>query len=276
MKVLLLDAYNLIHRARTGFMSGEYPIVFNFFRSVRPIIEKFDPDLVYFVLEGRPEFRQELSGGNYKSNRVSLDDSFHRQKATIINAIKSYFPFVTIRHPKFECDDVIASLAAYHARKDDKVTVVSSDSDFIQLLNHFDITLYHPIKKKNIEVPDYDYVTWKALRGDATDNIAGIRGCGDKTAHKLVKDSDLMREYLSVDDRNTIFERNVNLIRLVDLTSAFSEMEIHQPVGNMTAVKMMFDDMGFVSVVKEKTWQKYEKTFENLVNLTPLLDKFAA
>ena len=53
-------------------------------------------------------------------------------------------------------------------------------------------------------------------------------------------------------------------------------MEIHQPVGNMTAVKMMFDDMGFVSVVKEKTWQKYEKTFENLVNLTPLLDKFAA
>jgi len=138
MKVLLLDAYNLIHRARTGFMSGEYPIVFNFFRSVRPIIEKFDPDLVYFVLEGRPEFRQELSGGNYKSNRVSLDDSFHRQKATIINAIKSYFPFVTIRHPKFECDDVIASLAAYHARKDDKVTVVSSDSDFIQLLNHFD------------------------------------------------------------------------------------------------------------------------------------------
>ena len=276
MKVLLLDAYNLIHRARSGFMAGDYPIVFNFFRGVRPIVEKFNPDLVYFVLEGVPEFRNNLSSGNYKSNRVSPGDSFHRQKAAIINAVKSYLPFVTIKHSKFECDDVIASLADYHVKRNDKVTIVSSDSDFIQLLNTSNnITLYHPIKKKNIEKPDYDYVVWKALRGDPTDNIPGIKGCGDKTALKLVKNESLLKEYLSSPEKRDIFEKNVNLIRLVDLTNAFQEMEIHQPVGNMTAIKMMFDDMSFTSMLKEKTWTKYEKTFDNLVNITPLLDKFS-
>lgn len=275
MKVLLLDAYNLIHRARSGYMAGDYPIVFNFFRGVRPIVEKFNPDLVYFALEGVPEFRHKLSEGSYKSNRISPGGNFHRQKAAIINAVKSYFPFVTIKHPKFECDDVIASLADYHSKRNDKVTIVSSDSDFIQLIDNDNVTLYHPIKKKNIEKPDYDYVVWKALRGDATDNIPGIKGCGDKTASKLVKDPELLREYLSSQERRYIFEKNVNLIRLVDLTSSFHEMEIHQTVGNMTAIKMMFNDMSFASMLKEKTWKKYEKTFDNLVNITPLLDKFS-
>ena len=53
-KVLLLDVYNLIHRARTGFTSGDHAIVYNFFRGLRPIIALHDPDDVYFVLEGVP------------------------------------------------------------------------------------------------------------------------------------------------------------------------------------------------------------------------------
>ena len=44
MKILLLDAYNLIYRARSGFTRGDFPVVYNFFRSLRPLIEKFDPD----------------------------------------------------------------------------------------------------------------------------------------------------------------------------------------------------------------------------------------
>ncbi|MGI9571987.1 MAG: hypothetical protein ACR2L5_01550, partial [Candidatus Actinomarinaceae bacterium] len=69
MKILLLDAYNLIHRARSGFSSGEYPVIYNFFRGVRPLIEKFSPDIVYFVLEGNPQFRKVLSEGTYKKGR---------------------------------------------------------------------------------------------------------------------------------------------------------------------------------------------------------------
>ena len=58
MKVLFLDAYNLIYRAKSGFTKGDYYVVYNFFRGLRPLVEKFSPDKVYFVLEGAPQFRK--------------------------------------------------------------------------------------------------------------------------------------------------------------------------------------------------------------------------
>ena len=114
-----------------------------------------------------------------------------------------------------------------HAADGDDVTIVSSDSDFIQLLNieRYDIQIYNPIKKIFVETPDYDYVTWKALRGDATDNIPGIPGIGDKTATKIVKDPQKMKALLENETKRKIFEKNVNLIRLVDFSNDLSKLE---------------------------------------------------
>ena len=50
-------------------------------------------------------------------------------------------PFISIRHPDFECDDVIATYVYKHAQKGDQCFVVSSDSDFIQLHNVCDVVL---------------------------------------------------------------------------------------------------------------------------------------
>jgi len=266
MKVLLLDAYNLIYRARSGFTKGEYAIVYNFFRGIRPIVEKFNPDKVYFVLEGKPQFRQTLSEGNYKSNRKSAGDDFHRQKAAIINIVGELFPFDSIRHPELECDDTAATFAAIHCRQGDEVVIVSSDSDFIQLLNipDFNIQLYNPIKKIFVSAPDYDYVTWKALRGDATDNRFGIPCIGDKTAEKIVKDPQKMKTLLENKEKKEIFERNVNLIRLVDFSGDMSKLEKKTGSGDWEMLYHTFEDLGFESMLKEKTWNKFIKTFGRL------------
>ncbi len=266
MKVLFLDGYNLIYRALSGFRSGEHPVIFNFFRGVRPIIEAHEPDLVYFVLEGHPAFRASLSEGNYKSNRKSQGESFHKQKAAIINIVKTCMPFVTVRHPELECDDVIATLVSKHVKDEDECTIVSSDSDFIQLLNLFNdnLKLYHPIKKIFIDPPGYDYVTWKALRGDKTDNIDGIKGVGDKTATKLVTDDSLLRSFLQNDENRKIFERNINLIRLVDFSNDMSKLEKFEPTTDFEQLKQIFTNLEFSSIVKEKTWQKYVDTFRGL------------
>lgn len=265
MKVLLLDAYNLIYRAKSGFLKGDYPVVYNFFRGLRPIIEQFSPDKVYFVLEGNPEFRTNLNDA-YKANRSNSDRSFHEQKAQIIEIVKSCFPITTVRHPKLECDDTIATLVKHHHQMGDQCTIVSGDSDFIQLLNFFDnCKLYHPIKKSFIDKPDYDYVTWKALRGDITDNISGIPGCGDKTADGLVRDPELMTEYLKKDPiRQQIFERNVNLIRLVDFSDDLSVLEKTDGISDWEQLYDLFSDMGFESMLKEKTWNKFIQTFGGL------------
>jgi len=267
MKVLLLDAYNLIHRARSGYTKGNYAIIYNFFRGIRPLVEKFDPDSVYFVLEGRPKFRSQLSEGAYKSNRVNPGDDFHRQKAAIINIVSSMLPFKVVRHPELECDDTIATMVAKHAKEGDECTIISSDSDFIQLLNIFDnLKLYNPIKKTFIEKPPYDYVTWKALRGDATDNIKGIPGCGDKTATKLLlkENNQMLEEYLSVSDRRQIFEKNVNLIRLVDFSNDLNMLEYTKGHLDVDLLHETFNELGFASMLKEKTWNNYIKTFERI------------
>lgn len=264
MKVLLLDAYNLIHRARSGFTSGDYPIVYNFFRGLRPLVEKFNPDKVYFVLEGYPDFRKKLDA-NYKSNRKSQDRKFHEQKAQIIAMVKSCFPITTVKHPELECDDVIATLTKIHCQKGDECTIISSDSDFYQLLNAFEnCVIYNPVKKKVIEKPPYDYVTWKALRGDATDNIPGIPGCGDKTATRLVTEPEKLIEYLKKGNRRQIFENNVNLIRLVDFSENMSDLETHAGESDWEELYSLFCDMEFSSMTKEKTWNNYIKTFNNL------------
>jgi len=266
MKVLFLDAYNLIYRALSGFSKGDNYVVYNFFRGIRPIIEKHNPDKVYFVLEGNPKFRTELSEGLYKSNRKSKGDNFHRQKASIINIVKSCFPFDIVKHPDLECDDTIATLSVLHARKGDNCTIVSSDSDFIQMLafKDYNIKLYHPIKKCFIDKPQYDYVTWKALRGDKTDNINGIRGVGDKTAEKLALNSEKLVEFLSDNKKREIFEKNINLIRLVDFSNDLSSLEKYSGKSDFNSLKNIFSDLEFTTMLKEETWKKYIKTFERL------------
>ena len=263
MDVLFLDAYNLIYRARSGYTKGDSPVIYNFFRGLRPIVEKFKPQKVYFVLEGNPEHRKVLSEGVYKENRPTQSRNFHEQKAAIINIVKRCFPFIVVRHPKLECDDTIATLASIHAREGDDVTIVSSDSDFIQLLNVFNdnLQIYNPVKKQFFERPDYDYVMWKALRGDATDNIAGIKGVGDKTAKKLVCNHDLLIDFLKNKDNQNIFETNVNLIRLVDFSKAMEDLEKSDGQEDFVELKNIFESLQFTSMLKESTWDKFCNTF---------------
>lgn len=264
MKVLFLDAYNLIYRALSGFTKGENYVVYNFFRGLRPLIDKYKPDLVYFVLEGNPKHRKTISEGNYKSNRTSKGEHFHAQKASIIGAVKEYMPFITVKHSDFECDDVIATYVMKHAKAGDKCFIISSDSDFIQLHNICDVTLYNPVKKKEIEKPSYDYVMWKALRGDPTDNIPGIPKVGDKTADKLMENPELLREFLSDPLKKEIFDKNINLIRLVDLRDAEDEMDIITTHLNSEGLQSYFNELGFESMTREKSWKNYIKTFEVL------------
>ena len=264
MKILLLDGYNLIYRARSGFLKGEYPVIYNFFRSLRPIVEKFSPDKIYFVLEGKPEHRMTISE-SYKSNRKPQSKDFHEQKATIINIIKTYFPIETVLHTKFECDDVIATLSHIHYKMGDSCTIVSSDSDFIQLHNIMEdrFKIYNPIKKKYIDHPGFDYISWKALRGDPSDNILGIPGIGDKKALKLISNPDELRRLFQNKEKLKIFERNVNLIRLVNIEE--SELTRFKSFSDWGGLRDVFKEMGFFSMIDEKPWNKYINTF-NCIN----------
>lgn len=264
MKTLILDGNNLIHRARSGYKKGDHPIVYNLFRGLRPLIERFEPNRYFFVLEGVPKANIDLLP-EYKANRKPLPDGFVRQREEIIGLLSETFPIYVALHPDYEADDTISHLAMMEDHNE--VTIVSNDSDFIQLLQRKNPPRLWNWKKKEFEVaPPYDYVKWKALRGDGSDNIPGIPGVGDKTATRLLEDANLFKERVCDAGFWKLYERNLEVIRL---TSFFTDggPNFSPAVADWDRVEEAFESWGFMSMLKEKTWEKYKETFSCLMKV---------
>ena len=260
MKILIVDSYNMIHRARFGWSRGEHAITFNFFRSLKSEIDRHQPDKVYVVSEGMPT-QSLMVNPDYKGNRTKIDDQgFHRQKRDIFTLCE-YLPVTFIRHPDYECDDVISHLAA-DVHKSDKVTICSSDSDFIQLINE-NVSLWNPVKKQFIDPWPVDYVTWKSLRGDKSDNVLGIKGVGDKTAFKLAAEKNLLEDFLSKKNHREIFESAYKQIKLKKIDVNDKSIELCDYNFNERMLLNAFDCREFKSIVT-KGWQKWIDTMENL------------
>lgn len=272
MTILCIDFMNAAHRARSGFTSGEHAVIYNFFRQFRALVDQFKPNRVYLALEGRPVHRHaQLT--EYKANRIIEENDprheelmkFFKQKDRIVELLSTYFPVTLIRHPTSEADDTI-----YNVIKTSSTAVpwivVSSDTDFIQALQEFShISLYNPVKKIFVNSPDHPYITWKALRGDSSDNIPGIPGVGDKTAEKLACDPELLVSFLSDPVKAEMFQRNYDLISFRTWTDEERmEMTSTSPSQDWEAVKAVFTDMGFQSIVKDGSWQKFISSFQSL------------
>lgn len=273
MTILCIDFMNQCHRARSGFQAGDHAVVYNFFRQFKALVDEFKPTRVYMVLEGKPVHRHD-SMAEYKANRIVQPDDpkyaemqkFYAQKTTILELLNGYFPVSVVRHPTSEADDTIANLVK---RSSPTVpwTLVSSDTDFIQLLqSHKNLRIWNPVRKEFVVAPtEYDYVIWKSLRGDASDNIPGVPGVGDKTAAKIASDPDKLAEYIRRPDVEPIFTRNYSLIRFMEWSDAdMDNMTCSTPSHDWNSVKDSFTTMGFNSVVKDGSWQKFIKSFDNL------------
>lgn len=288
-KVLLIDANFFIHRANThfgpkvphikdkdacacgspwhpdGFCYGQrYGTTFNFFRNLRPIIEQFAPDKCFFVLEGRPQFRYDLRA-DYKANRIIKQAAkTQEQHAEFLQAsddilhILKHFPITTARASQFEADDTIATLC--HDMSDEELTVLSNDSDYIQLLQrgYRACRIYNPIKKVFMEAPPYPYVAWKSLNGDKSDNIPAL--LKPKKALACVNSPDLFRKFLSVEENRANFSINRQLIEFRSVP--LEEIDVQDGTRNFGAVRQEFANMAFQSIIK--SWERYTETFDCL------------
>ncbi len=274
MTVLILDGANLMHRARSGFTRGEYAVVYNFFRQLKALVEQFAPTRVLFTLEGHPKRRLQALP-SYKANRIvdvttekgqakqKVLEDYHRQAGLIVDLLARHFPFSVVRHPDHEADDLIHNLVKNASSAVDFV-VVSTDSDFIQMLQRFpNVRLYHPIDKRFLEPPVYDYVDWKALRGDGSDNVPKLPGIDDARAEALLDDSDALGEVLA--EHGAAFSRNVGLIRFMDFNAdELEQVQSSEPARDWDAVKSTFEAYGFKSMLKDTYWAKFQSVFDSL------------
>lgn len=269
---LILDGYNLIHRARGGFQKGSWPVVFNFFRGLRPLVEKYDPTEVFIVLEGTPKRNLELLP-EYKGNRASAPSDFARQKDVVIDILR-HMPVTLAFHPDFEADDVVLNLIKGFGPDRHHVFVVSSDSDFTQLLQPelrpngmpaTNITVWNWRDKLDLEKPSFDYVKWKALRGDPTDNIPKCPKMTDKAALEVVKDANRLACLLNDAAFFEAYQRNLELVRLQDFSpDEMKGLVIDRGTADWDYVRQKFQSFDFQSMTKDESWTKYMSTFKNL------------
>lgn len=261
-KILLIDSYNMIHRAHHGFSFGDHSTTFGFFRCLKSEIDRHNPDKVFLVSEGYPKHRF-IKFGDYKSNRTKKrDDSFSRQKKDIFDISKN-LPVTIIRHPDYECDDVIGMLCRDYC-ENNEVVICSSDSDFIQLLDLDNVKLWNPIRKTFIDRWPVNYLMWKSLKGDPSDNIPGVKGVGDKTAHKLALDLDLFK--LQITDnpvKKAEYDISYSLIELADICNKDKLINRSDYSFNESITKEAFQERNFKSIVG-KSWEKWKISMENL------------
>jgi len=264
MKILLIDGYNFIFRSNVKFKNPSkegYNIVHNFFINLRSIVEEFSPQKIFFILEGKDNFRKHIYS-KYKQNRIVKNASiqnntFNDQKNIILDLIK-FLPIIRVKADHYECDDVIAFLA--DNLKEEETVIISNDSDFIQLLQkgYKKLKLFNPHTKSFIAPPKYHYLVWKCLAGDESDNIPGI--VSHKEAEYLASTPSKLNNFLEDEENRANFELNRSLIELSIIPE--SSVEFFEYDLNFDSLKSNLKDLGCNKITSDSFWNKFINTFK--------------
>ena len=232
-RILLIDGLNLFFRnfamlnmvnpdgVHIGGLGG-------FFRSLGAMIRQTQPDQVYVVFDGAgsassrknliPEYKsgrnlQRITNWEVFESLNDEEDSKIDQMVRVIQYLKT-LPVKTLTLDKAEADDIIAYLSSILPNhQDDKVFIVSSDKDFLQLISQ-NVIVYRPIEKKyyteevmreKYKMPAQNFILYKTLLGDNSDKIKGVKGLGEKGIFK--KFPELTKGILTFDDIFDICEK---------------------------------------------------------------------
>ena len=213
-RVLIIDGLNLYLRvfAVNGMLNDRgVPIggMMGFLKSLAYAIRETNPTRVMVIYDGvGGSQRRRKICPNYKSNRKpgkrithwdAFKDEIEEKKAMKIqfSRLLEYLetlPINVISIDRIEADDTIAYIT--NNLLEDEVVIMSSDQDFLQLVNDR-VTVWSPIKKifytpekvlEDYGVPAHNFLMYKILMGDKSDNLEGVKGLGPKKLPKILPD----------------------------------------------------------------------------------------
>ncbi|MFA5038533.1 MAG: DNA polymerase I [Candidatus Omnitrophota bacterium] len=216
-KLCLIDANSLFYRAfyaiKAQLMNSRGQptnAVFGFVRMVKKILGDIQPQYLAVCFDvGRVTHRTQKFA-EYKIHRQPMPDGLLSQVPWIKDVVKAYH-FPLFECEGYEADDVIATLVRKMKGEVDKIIIVSSDKDILQLVSE-NVEVYNPYKEEGLiftpelvrerlgvrpeRIPDL-----LALMGDASDNIPGARGIGEKTARELLASFDDVEDVIRHKDK---------------------------------------------------------------------------
>ncbi len=291
-RILLLDSNSLMHRAYHALpnlktSNGQYTgAIFGFLNILLRLIKEQQPTHIAaaFDLKG-PTFRHKMYDG-YKATRKPMDEEL-RQQVEPLKSLITAMGIKIVSLQGYEGDDILGTLSR---RFDDESIIVTGDRDSFQLVSPSTRVFWTKRGVTEIEVYDEarlladgftvsQFIDYKALMGDPSDNIPGISGVGEKTAKQLIaefgsldavlehaadikgklgekvqngKDSALLSRQLATIDVNVPVECTLDELKFTPVYSQEVKTKLAELEISSLASRMTFDE-------NEPILQEFEK-----------------
>lgn len=294
-KIILVDGNNLLFRSyyatayNGNFMKNSkgFPTnaLFGFTNMMNKIIEEEKPTYIMVAFDKGKTFRHEKYDF-YKQGRIDTPEELKKQFPVAKKMLEAmgiqYFEI-----DDYEADDIIGTFAKFCDENKDFIgTIISSDKDLLQLISRdIDIKL---LKQKdyiryNEQTFEEDYgikpiniIDLKALMGDSSDNIPGVKGIGEKTALKLLQDyktldgvyqnidkiSGKLKEKLVTDKENAYMSYEIATIcKEVPLDIHIDQLKY---IGKTDKLNALYEELEFYSFLKKEA-KKEEQIIVEIV-----------
>ncbi len=303
-RLFLLDAYALIFRGYYAFINNprinskglDTSAIMGFMNSLFDVIRREKPDhlAVCFDKDGSTERTEMFS--EYKANRNATPEPILAAIPYIQDLLKAmHIPVVVL--PGCEADDVIGTLAKQAEKEDYKVFMVTPDKDFAQLVSE-NIFMYRPARMGNgieiLGIPEVkkkfggdrpeQVIDFLGMMGDASDNIPGLPGVGEKTAKKFIKEfgslegiiantdklKGKMREKVEENAEQGILSKKLATIKCdCDVQFNAKDYELSQP--DSEKVQEIFEELEFRRLRDQfiKLWSGEDNSRPTQVTSTP-------
>jgi DNA polymerase-1 len=277
-RLFLLDAYALIFRGYYAFIKNprinskgmDTSAIMGFMNSLLDVIRREKPDhLAVCFDKGGSDVRNEMFSA-YKANRDATPEPIMIAVPYIQDILKAmHIPVVVL--PGCEADDIIGTLAKQAEKEGFQVFMVTPDKDFAQLVSE-NIFMYRPArmgngieiwgipevqKKFGVKTPD-QVIDFLGMMGDASDNIPGLPGVGEKTAKKFIEEFGSMENLLANTDKlkgkmKEKIEENKELGMLskelakilIDCDVSFDAKDYELSVPDAEKVQEIFEELEF-------------------------------
>lgn len=201
MKLLVLDGNSILNRAFYGIKllttkNGEYTnAIYGFLTMMSKILTDVEPDSVAIAFDlKKPTFRH-LKYDGYKANRHGMPDELASQ-LPIIRELLQKLGYHIVECEGYEADDILGTLAKKCEETNNECVLATGDRDSLQLISPNvnvrlittkNVVTYNEDKiKEEYGVSPKQLIDIKAIQGDTSDNIPGIKGIGQKGASELI------------------------------------------------------------------------------------------
>ncbi len=270
-ELYLLDASSYLYRAfhalpkfttKEGFPTGA---IYGFTRMLLSLLNKKNVKYMAVCFDSRgPTFRHRQFA-DYKKNRPPMPDDLGLQLPKI-NQIVDAFRLKCFRLDGYEADDLLATLALKFKNEFEKILIITSDKDMLQIVSD-KINVLSSSQKENVLNPEKvkeklgvypEKITdLLALIGDSVDNIPGISGIGEKTARVLLDEFGSLEDVLASADK--IKDKKISDSLKLNSSLVLNNKKL------LVLDKNVPIEVGIQELeVKTPDWQSLNKTFEEL------------